>query len=305
MSIVRAEALGLRRGSRPILESVSFTVERGEVLAVIGPNGAGKSTLLAALAGLVRPCAGQLTIDGRVAAALQAPALASRSALENVELALSWAGVPRAARTARARRALALLGADDLADQQAATLSGGQARRVHLARAVAIEPDLLLLDEPFAGLDDRTHADLLYDSRDVLRSADRATVVVVHDRADAWALADRALVILDGRIAANGTPSDVFDRPTSEPLADLLGFRGRVVDRAGVRRLRVTDVAADPDGDVVGIVRRLVPTGDGVHVDVTVDGGQITVLMPLPGPQPGDQVRLRVTGGVRFPASIG
>jgi hypothetical protein len=83
-------------------------------------------------------------------------------------------------------------------------------------------------------------------------------------------------------------------------LADLFGFRGRVVDRQGVLRLRVTDVAADDDGDVIGTVRRLVPTGDGLHVDLTVDGGQVTALMPLPGPQLGDQVRLRLTGGVRW-----
>ena len=115
-----------------------------------------------------------------------------------------------------------------LAERHAHTLSGGEARRVHLARVLAVRPDVLLLDEPFAGLDPTARADVLYDLAAILRDADRATCVVVHDRAEAWALADRVLVLLDGRIAAAGPPEQVLDRPPSPAVARFLGFGGEL-----------------------------------------------------------------------------
>jgi ABC-type multidrug transport system ATPase subunit len=150
-TVLRATGLELRRGSRTVVHGVDLALRRGEVVALLGPNGAGKSTLLSALAGLLEPAAGKLERSGRVAAALQAPALARRTALANVEAALAWWGVPRSERRGRALRALELLGAADHAHTPASKLSGGEQRRAHLARALAVEPDVLLLDEPFAG----------------------------------------------------------------------------------------------------------------------------------------------------------
>ena len=198
-------------------------------MVLIGPNGAGKSTLLAALAGLLGP-ATRGTVErrgGRVAAALQAPALAQRTARANVEAALRHGGVSRGATaaTARSQRCTAM-GARALADRAGPrALSGGEARRVHLARG--LEADALLLDEPFAGLDAPTRAELLYDAASALRDTRRATLVVVHDRAEAWALADRVLVMLDGRVAADGPPVVVL-----RVTADAGGRRVRRLRRA-------------------------------------------------------------------------
>ena len=194
------------RGTASWCSGVDLALERGEVVALLGPNGAGKSTLLAALAGLLDAGGGARGANGRVAAALQAPALARRTALANVEARAGLVG--RAALRAAGARAAARWSCSargGCADSsRRPSCPGGEQRRVHLARALAVEPDVLLLDEPFAGLDASARADLLYDAASAFRSEGRATLVVVHDRAEAWALADRVLILLDGRLAASG-----------------------------------------------------------------------------------------------------
>ncbi len=299
--VLRAEGLTVTRGRRVLLEGVELELRRGEVLAVLGPNGVGKSTLLAVLGGLREPAGGRVVRTGRVAAALQAPALARRSVQANVEAALAWWGVPRAARPVRARAALERLHAGHLADRAAQALSGGDARRVHLARALALDADALLLDEPFAGLDAPTRAELLTDAASALRDGDRATLLVLHDRAEAWALADRLLVLLDGGVRALGPPAEVLERPPSIAVAEFLGFSGRLDEPGGtVRCLRPAHVVADPEGPLAGIVRRRVPEEDGVLCEVDLDHGRVQLRVPHPGPAEGATVRLRIDGGVRF-----
>jgi ABC-type sulfate/molybdate transport systems ATPase subunit len=299
--VLRARGVAVARAGATVVHDVDVDLRRGEVVVLIGPNGAGKSTLLAALAGLLPVSAGTVQRDGRVAAALQAPALARRSAQANVEAALAWWGVPRGERGGRALAALSAIGARHLAERPAGALSGGEARRVHLARGLALAPDALLLDEPFAGLDAPTRADLLYDAASALRDERRATLVVVHDRVEAWALADRVLVVLAGRIAADGPPAAVFGDPPTPEVAAFVGFAGHVEEDGAVRMLRPQDVAIDPAGPLRARVSRLVPVEDGVRVELALDGGRVVAMAPAPGPRPGDEVGVRLLGGVRFP----
>jgi ABC-type sulfate/molybdate transport systems ATPase subunit len=300
--VVRARGLRVARAGAEVVAGVDLDLRRGEVVALLGPNGAGKSTLLAALAGLLPPADGTLERRGRVAAALQAPALARRSARANVEAALAWWGVPRAQRRERALAALRGMGAEALAERPAGALSGGEARRAHLARALALAPDALLLDEPFAGLDVPTRAELLYDAASALRAADRATLVVVHDRAEGWALADRVAVMLGGRIAADGAPREVLLRPPTPEVAEFVGFVGRLERPGEVLLLRPADVALAEDGPMRARVARLVPVEEGVRVELALDAGRLVALAPAPGPPLGAEVGVRVNGGVRFPA---
>jgi ABC-type nitrate/sulfonate/bicarbonate transport system ATPase subunit len=298
--VVKAVGLSVRRGRRDVLRDIDLAVVAGEVVAVLGPNGAGKSTLLEALGNLLAPSTGTVARTGQVAAALQSPDMARRTARANVELALAWSGVRRRDRRGRAASALAMMRADHLADRPATTLSGGERRRVHLARAVAIQPDLLLLDEPFAGLDQETRASLLDDAASALRSSASAVIVVVHDRAEAWALADRLVILLDGRIAAEGTPSDVLDQPPTAEVARFLGFTGELRDGTDVILTRPIHVQVDPQGDVRATVTRLIPIEDGARADLETVNGHLSTLVPVPGPEVGDEITVRVSGGVRY-----
>jgi ABC-type nitrate/sulfonate/bicarbonate transport system ATPase subunit len=301
-ALLRAAGLCARRGGAEVLHDVDLAIEPGEVVAVLGPNGAGKSTLLEVLGGVTASAAGTVERAGRVATARQSPDLARRTAQANVELALAWWGVARAERPARARAALQAMGAEHLHDRLATALSGGERRRVHLARAVALRPDVLLLDEPFAGLDARTRADLLGDAAGALRSAAGATVIVVHDRAEAWALADRLLVLLDGRVAAEGRPREILAQPPTPEVARFLGFDGELRDGAEVLLTRPAHVRLDDGGDRRGVVTRLIPLEDGVRVELDLPTGRLSALAAIPGPALGDEVALRVTGGVRYAA---
>jgi ABC-type nitrate/sulfonate/bicarbonate transport system ATPase subunit len=300
VSVVSARGVAVARAGVEVVRGVDLDLPAGQVVVVIGPNGAGKSTLLAALGGLLPVACGTVERRGRVAAAMQAPALANRTARANVEAALAWWGVPRRERADRALAALRTIGARGLADRPARTLSGGEARRVHLARALALQADALLLDEPFAGLDAPARAELLYDAASALRDGRRATLVVVHDRAEAWALADRVVVLLDGAVAADGTPADVFGRPPTPAVAEFVGFAGRLEEPDALRLLRPQDVALDDAAPLRARVTRLVPVEDGVRVELALDHGRLVALAPAPGPPPGAEVGVRLQGGVAF-----
>ena len=225
------------RGSRQVLEIDALQLEAGERLAVLGPNGAGKTTLLRLIAGLEKPTEGAVEVDGRsmadadairrsrVAYVTQRAALLSTSVRRNVELALRWRGVERAERRTAASAALQRLGAAHLADRRALSLSGGEAQRVSLARALALDPRLLLLDEPAAGLDASGRQGFLDDLEQAL--ADRAiTVIHVSHRVDeALHVADRVAVLTDGVLRQLADPQTLLCQPTDVTVARLVGYQ--------------------------------------------------------------------------------
>ncbi len=300
-TLLRCSELCVRRGAREVVHDVSLQLRAGELVALLGPNGAGKSTLLDALAGTLAAASGTVQREGRVAVALQSPDLARRSVLANVTLALAWWGVPRGERKARAREALRTMGAEHLCTRWASRLSGGERRRIHIARALAVRPDVLMLDEPFSGLDGESRATLLADAPRALRSPARATLVVVHDRAEAWALADRLLVLIGGRLAASGPPRELLIAPPSEAVARFLGYDGALRDADGVLLPRPSHVIVDPGGPLAATVVRAVPLEDGVRLELDVAGGRLYAIAPFDSARPGEAVRLRIDGGVRIP----
>jgi molybdopterin-binding protein len=235
-----------RHPSGFVLEVPSLDVVAGEVLVIIGPNGSGKSTLLRLLALLAVPDAGEVRFHGRpvdarralaerrrVAIVFQQPLLAAGTAAANVALGLRFRGVPAAEHPARVRRWLERLGVEALADRHTATLSGGEAQRVALARALVLEPEVLLLDEPFAAVDEATRSVLVPDLAAILRADRVTTVLVTHDRGDAQALADRIGVLIGGRLLQLDEVTRVFQAPASEEVARFVGVEtivgGRVV----------------------------------------------------------------------------
>ncbi|MEV0946956.1 ATP-binding cassette domain-containing protein [Rhodococcus sp. NPDC049939] len=221
---------------------VGFDLAEGEVLAVLGPNGAGKSTVLSVAAGLVRPDDGRVELNGRVltdtSQGLAVPphrrsiALLAQQALlfPHLTVAANVAFAPRSAgrgrREAReiARKWLDAVDAVQFADRRPHELSGGQAQRVAVARALAADPQALLLDEPMAALDVSAAPALRVLLRRVLREGRRTAVVVTHDVLDALALADRVIVVDGGRVVESGLVRDVLTRPRSAFAARIAGL---------------------------------------------------------------------------------
>jgi ABC-type sulfate/molybdate transport systems ATPase subunit len=298
---VAARGVRVRLGRSEILHDIDFAVAPGEVVALLGPNGAGKTTLLGALSGRLPVANGEIERQGRVASVLQSPSLVARSAVANVELALAWWRVPRPQRRPRAMQALTEMQAAHLAKRRADTLSGGEQRRVHLARAVAVAPDLLLLDEPFDGLDPQAHESLRDDTATVLRAADSAVVIVLHDRADAWAMADRIVVLIDGRVQADGAPQVILDQPPTADVARLLGYDGALTTGSGQLLTRAAHVRVDPAGDLAATVIRAIGVEDGMRLELQTARGRVWTRYPGADVRAGDDVTVTIRGGAEFP----
>jgi tungstate transport system ATP-binding protein len=211
-------------------------VAPGETVAILGPNGAGKSTLMLAAA-LLLPAEGTITILGetarrgthvrlrrQTATVFQDAALLDMTVRRNIEVALAMHGVARNQQRARAEEWLARLGVAHLAEQRGHAVSGGEAQRVSLARAFAVRPRLLFLDEPFSGVDHATRAALTGDLRALLAAEGTAALIATHDHSEALLLADRVVLLDAGRPLQVGPAAEVLARPESEAAARFLGF---------------------------------------------------------------------------------
>jgi molybdate transport system ATP-binding protein len=257
----------------------------GDVVAVIGPNGAGKSTLLAALAGLV-PVEGSVLVDGR---SWTDPPLSVRdrgvgmvfqdqrlfphlSALDNIAFGLRAKGMKRGEADALSAGWLERFGIGDLAGRRPDQLSGGQAQRVAISRALVLDPVLLLLDEPFAGLDVGVASALRSDLAQHLASYRGITVIVTHDAIDALTLANLIVVLDRGRVAQVGTPHEVAARPRTEHVARLVGLN---LVREGDRWVSfspgvVTVSLHQPDGSArhrwSGVIAHAAPYGRSIRL---------------------------------------
>jgi tungstate transport system ATP-binding protein len=219
--VLRLSGVTVHYADRVVLDLPEFVVAAGEIVAIMGANGAGKSTLLHVAALLRRPSTGEVWISGERAAlrttrrlrrstamVLQEPLLFDVSVVANAASGLRFRGVRRHEAEYRVSQWLTRFGVGHLALQNARTLSGGEAQRTSLARAFAVEPELLLLDEPFAALDPATRSSLVPELAARLRETQTAAVIVTHDPSDALVLADRRLVLIQGRI----TQCDHSDR---------------------------------------------------------------------------------------------
>lgn len=227
--------LQVRRSERVTLDVPQLSIPRGETLTVVGPNGAGKSTLLLALAHLLRPARGEIRVDGvalerwndleyrrRLAFVFQSPLLMDMTVEENIALGLKFRGVGREEIQERARVWMSRLGVDSLSKRRAGQLSGGEAQRVSLARGFVLDPELILLDEPFAALDSPTRASLLDDLSELLAEDHRTTVFVTHHLKEAARVGQRLAVIVDGKLRQVGTPRQVKSHPADEAVAAFL-----------------------------------------------------------------------------------
>ena len=230
---MEVEFAGLRfdRDRRRVLDIPSLRIRNGVTTAILGPNGSGKTTILRLIAGLERPAAGHVHLGaspaGRgqpLAYVFQEQVFLRRSVRENLDLGLRLRGVPAAERRIRTDAALALLGIPHLAERRADRLSGGEGRRVSLARALCLRAPLVLLDEPLQGLDERTYSRLLDELPHLLAAFDATTILVTHSRDEALRLADDLVIIVAGEVRAAGDKRAVVDNPQTVAVAEVLGY---------------------------------------------------------------------------------
>jgi tungstate transport system ATP-binding protein len=266
-ALLTLSGIVVRHGSTAVLDVPRLDIFPGETFALIGPNGAGKSTLLRVMGLLQPPSAGAVHFRGaqanganslamrrRMASVLQEPLLLNASVYDNAALGLKIRRMDPMEIRRRVLPWLERLGIAGLAARRTRTLSGGELQRTSLARALALDPELLLLDEPFSALDPSTRETLLVDLRDILRQTGITAVFVTHDRDEAFMLGTRVGVLSGGKLLQLGAGAEVFTRPVDERVAEIVGAETRiraVVEscRDGAARLRFHGGAAEASGN--------------------------------------------------------
>jgi sulfate transport system ATP-binding protein len=274
-----------RFGDFTALDRVSVDVPTGSLTALLGPSGSGKSTLLRVIAGLERPDAGEIRLDGedvtRVAPQSRGvgfvfqhyAAFKHMTVWENVAFGLRIRRRPRAEVKRRVTELLELVQLARLGDRYPAQLSGGQRQRMGLARALAVDPKVLLLDEPFGALDARVRKELRVWLRRLHDETHTTTVIVTHDQEEAMDVADCVVVMNAGRIEQTAPPRELYDNPANEFVMSFVG----PVNRLGEAFIRPHDVELllEPNGATQEVmVERLVHLGFEVRVELLRDDGE-------------------------------
>jgi sulfate/thiosulfate transport system ATP-binding protein len=272
-------------GGFTALDRVSVDVPTGTLTALLGPSGSGKSTLLRVIAGLERPDEGVIHLDGEDVTRLPPQArgvgfvfqhyaaFKHMTVWENVAFGLKIRGRPRAKIKERVTELLELVQLTRLGDRYPAQLSGGQRQRMGLARALAVDPKVLLLDEPFGALDARVRKELRVWLRRLHDETHTTTVIVTHDQEEAMEVAERVVVMNAGRIEQVAAPRDLYDHPANEFVMSFVG----PVNRVGDVFIRPHDVELllEPNGATQeAMVERLVHLGFEVRVELVRDDGE-------------------------------
>ncbi len=223
-------------GETEVLRGISFQQAKGEILALLGPSGSGKTTLLEIIAGLAEPDQGDCLWDGE--SLLGTPPHLRNFGLmfqeyvlfphknvgENVAFGLKMAGTDRDITSSRVKEVLNLVGLDGFEDRDPVTLSGGEQQRIALARSLAPEPRLVMLDEPLGALDRSIRERLVGELHDILKGASQTALYVTHDQEEAFRIADRVVILGNGRTAQIGTPREIYHQPNSPYIARFLGM---------------------------------------------------------------------------------
>ena len=310
----------VRFGTHDALAGVDLDLETGTIVAILGPSGSGKSTLLRAIAGLQRLDGGSVALDGRSLAGVpphrrgiglmfQDDALfPHRDVAANIAFGLRMQGVSSPAAAARVADLLSLVGLSGREQRTVASLSGGERKRVALARALAPSPSVLLLDEPLGALDRALHDRLLTDLRDLFVAIRQAAIYVTHDVAEAFALGTKVAVMRDGTIAQVATPERLWATPADAWVARFIGL-ANVDERGGtsvVTRPEGVEFRPDAGGDAVVI--SALRDGPVVTLRARYDDGReiVSAHTGLDPPAPGTRVATAIDRGavIEIPTEV-
>ena len=287
-----------------VLDVDALSIAKGEFLSILGPSGCGKTTLLNCLAGFVQPTGGSIDLDGRDVTALPAykrglgmvfqnyALFPHMSVADNVAYGLRVRRIGRAERVERVREALRLVGLGEYADRRPRQLSGGQQQRVAVARALAIRPAVLLLDEPLSNLDAKLRREMRVELRTLQQRIGTTTIFVTHDQEEALSMSDRIAVMNGGRIEQLGTPHEIYRSPATRFVAEFIGA-ANVLDAdtapdlvppdAAVVAVRPERVRLGPVGEarLSGSVVYRAFVGGTWQVEVALaDGGNLSAQVP-------------------------
>lgn len=309
-------------GAFTAIPGLSLTIERGTLVTLLGPSGCGKTTTLRMLAGLEHPASGRILIGGKdvtmlpanerdVSMVFQSYALFPHmNARDNVAYGLESSGLGRKQAREKAEEGLALVGLAGMGHRLPAELSGGQQQRVAVARALVLEPQVLLLDEPLSNLDARLRRKVRTDIRELQQRLGFTAVYVTHDQDEALAVSDRIIIMKDGEVAQSGTPRDLYEAPASAFIADFMGeanvipcevvgihgqnaeiriggFQhrvpaGKATPGAAILAVRPGAIAlsAEPGNGFAGRILHSAYLGDHVEYEVETDFGTLFVVDP-------------------------
>jgi sulfate transport system ATP-binding protein len=283
--VIEVRGIVKRFGAFTALDGVSVDVPTGSLTALLGPSGSGKSTLLRVIAGLERPDEGEIILEGQDVTSVPPQArgvgfvfqhyaaFKHMTVWENVAFGLKIRRRPRAEVRKRVAELLELVQLARLGDRYPAQLSGGQRQRMGLARALAVDPNVLLLDEPFGALDARVRKELRMWLRRLHDETHTTTVIVTHDQEEAMDVADRVVVMNAGHIEQIAPPRELYDHPANEFVMSFVG----PVNRLGGAFIRPHDVELllEPNGATQeAMVERLVHLGFEVRVELVRDDGE-------------------------------
>jgi sulfate transport system ATP-binding protein len=304
-----------RFGSFTALDSVTVDAPAGELTALLGPSGSGKSTLLRVIAGLERPDSGRVLIAGADATDVSPQArgvgfvfqhyaaFKHLTVFKNVAFGLTIRKRPKDEIRERVHELLALVGLDGLSERYPSQLSGGQRQRMALARALAVQPSVLLLDEPFGALDARVRRELREWLRRLHEDVHVTTVLVTHDQEEAMEVADRIVLMNEGRIEQEGSPRDLYERPAN---AFVMSFVGPVTRLHGALvRPHDVELLDEPHHTATEArLARMIHLGFEVRLELVLDGGERLVAQVTRddadrlGLEPGRRLFVRANGEV-------
>ena len=286
--ILEVRDLLVRRGGVDVLHIDNLVIQNGETLSLIGPNGAGKSTLLLALGRLIPAAGGAILFKGeaihgnngiidyrrKLAMVFQEPLLFDATVYDNVAAGLKIRGVKKSAIHQRVAFCLAHFGISHLVDRHARKLSGGEAQRTSLARAFAVEPEIILLDEPFSSLDPPTRESLIEDLQRILKDTKTTALLTTHDRIEALRISDRMAVMKEGQIIQIGHPELVMNQPVDEFVASFIGME--TILTGDVVETGPGTVLIDVDGRIIEAIGTNSP---GEQVTCCIRPEQITLSL--------------------------
>jgi len=257
MALLRVENIGQAYDGVEILNDINLSLNRGEVFALIGPTGSGKTTLLKVIDLLTQPSSGHVYFDGvdvtvaesdrlaarrRMSLVQQKPIVFSMNVYDNVAAGLKWRGVAKDSIMGKVEHALDLVGMADYAHLDAKTLSGGETQRIALARALVVEPELLLLDEPTANLDPNSVSKIEEVIEHVIKEHEISVFMTTHDMVQGQRLSHKVGVLIGGRMLQMGKPDEIFNAPQSKEVAEFVGIDNILAGTIGKKDGELADV---------------------------------------------------------------